>query len=63
VEYHPFLEFRVKVTHRVARNHMDVEKLHFSASSLEISIFFSYGYSRWSTFFILMRNIKLPPET
>ena len=44
VEYHPFLEFRVKVTHRVTRNHMDVEKFHFP-TSFKISIFFSYGSS------------------
>jgi hypothetical protein len=49
VEYHPFLEFRVELTHRVTRNHMDVEKLHFPSSSFEISIFFSYGSSLWST--------------
>jgi hypothetical protein len=33
VENHPFLEFRVKVTDRVTRNHMDVKKLHFLSSS------------------------------
>jgi hypothetical protein len=43
VEYHPCLEFRVKVTYRITRNHMDVEKLHFPSSSFKISIFFPYG--------------------
>jgi len=36
VEYHSFFEFRVKITYRVTRNHMDVEKLHFPSSSLAI---------------------------
>ena len=35
VENHPFLEFRLKVTDRIARNHMDVEKLHFPSSSFK----------------------------
>jgi hypothetical protein len=43
VEYHPFLEFGVELTHRVTRNHMDVEKLHFPSSSLKIPILLSHG--------------------
>jgi hypothetical protein len=47
VEHYPFFEFQLKITCRITRNHMDVEKPHFSSSSFETSIFFSSGPNFW----------------
>jgi hypothetical protein len=60
VENQPFLEFRVKVAHRITRNHMDVEKLHFPSSSFRISILFSYGSSLWPTSSFLPERFQVP---
>jgi hypothetical protein len=43
VEYHPFLEFRVKVTDGMTRYHMDVEQLHLPSSSFKVSVFSPVG--------------------